>query len=598
MTSRLPIANELILTAGPYINELEIEYGLDAIKNGWNKHHSDYLVRFERKVAEFCGAKFAMATSSCTGAMHLTLIAMGIGENDEVIVPELTWIATASAVCYVKAKPIFCDVDPITWTMDPKSVEKLITAKTKAIMPVHLYGHPCDMDPLYELAKKHNLKIIEDAAQSMGSEYKGKRTGGLGDAGCFSFQGAKAIVTGEGGMFLTNDEDIYNKVRFWGDHGRHATKPLYNIAVGYKYKMSNVQAAIGCAQMEKADEIVAKKRQIFSWYKERLSDVEELQLNGEESWAKNIFWMSSVILSDKINMTRDDFIAELKSRMIDSRPIFYPISSFDMFETQNNPNAYHVGLRGINLPSGHFRTEEEIDYICGHIRQMLGRDIGKCNVLLSGDFLLKQNVEHEIKQSKQKSIEIPILSNGNKVGSLVSVTSESLSSIEDIKLFAKWRENAQQYFPSQREITMEGTRSWLEKALLSVSDRMLFWVLDENSDKIGHIGLFRFDYRKSSCELDNVIRGEKAWHELMKCASLALIKYTKDVLKMKDIFLRCFSDNQKAIALYEKIDFKEINRVPLEKRDGNGITSWVECHDRYKQIERYFVTMQHGVNCF
>jgi len=368
----LPIVNKLILTAGPSITDKEIEYGTDAIKNGWNEHHSDYIKKFERKFGDYVGTKHAVATSCCTGAMHLTMIALSYGPGDEVIIPEITWIATAAAVKYVGATPVFCDVDKETWTMDPKSVEKLITPKTKAIMPVHIYGHPCEMEPLWNLAKKYNLKIIEDAAQSIGAEYNGKKTGSLGDVGAFSFQGAKAIVTGEGGMYVSNNDEITDKFKFYWDQGRDPNRALFNLEIGYKYKMSNVQAAIGLAQIERVEEIVARKIQIFKWYQKRLSDIPDLiSLNIQKPWAKNIYWMSSIILNEKVKFNRDQFMSKLKERMIDSRPIFYPLSCMPMFSKVNNPNAYHIGFRGINLPSGHNRTEEEIDYICSHIKDIL-----------------------------------------------------------------------------------------------------------------------------------------------------------------------------------------------------------------------------------
>lgn len=363
----LDIVDKMILTAGPSITDLEVAYVTDAIKNGWNEHHSDYIIKFQNAFKKYIGVSHALATSSCTGAMHLALLALGIGEGDEVIVPELTWVASASAVVYVGATPVFCDVDKDTWTMLPESLEKLITKKTKAIIPVHLYGHPCDMNPILEIANKYSLKILEDSAQAIGAEYVGRKAGSIGDAAGFSFQGAKALVTGEGGMLVCNNADLFERARFKGDHGRDPHRPLFNIEIGYKYKMSNLQAALGLAQIERVEEIIAKKIQIFKWYQARLEAIEELQLNCEKSWAKNIFWMSTIILSNNIKMTREEFMQKLKARNIDSRPTFYPLSSFPMFTQANNPNAYFIGARGINLPSGHNRTESEVDYICSNI---------------------------------------------------------------------------------------------------------------------------------------------------------------------------------------------------------------------------------------
>jgi perosamine synthetase len=245
--------NQTILTAGPSITEKEIHYVNDAIINGWNLHHSDYIKKFEAQFANYIGVKHALATSSCTGALHLALLAMGIGPGDEVIVPETTWIATASAVVYVGAKPIFADIDPKTWVLDVNKLSRYLTKNTKAIIPVHLYGNPVDMDPLLAFAQKNNVMVLEDAAPSIGTIYKGKKTGSFGNAAAFSFQGAKALVTGEGGMFVTNDTLLYEKVKTLWDHGRNPNSPLEAIIIGYKYKMSNLQAAIGLAQIERVE---------------------------------------------------------------------------------------------------------------------------------------------------------------------------------------------------------------------------------------------------------------------------------------------------------------------------------------------------------
>ena len=561
--------NKLILTAGPSIIEKEVEYGLDAIQNGWNEHHSDYIKKFEDAFKDYTGSNYAMATSSCTGAMHLALLALGIQAGDEVIIPEITWIATAAVVKYVGATPVFCDVDRETWTICPQSLEKKITAKTKAIMPVHVYGHPCEMKPIWDLAKKYNLKIIEDAAQSIGAEYKGQKTGSLGDAAGFSFQGAKALVTGEGGMLLCKDKDIFERSRFKGDHGRDSKKTLFNIEIGYKYKMSNLQAAIGLAQTERVEELVAKKRKIFDWYNKRLKDAEKISLNAQKSWAKNIYWMTSIILSDKIKLTRDEFIQKLKERNIDSRPMFYPLSSLPMFENQDNPNAYFIGHRGINLPSGHNRTEEEIDYICQHIKDILGNKTNKNAI--TGWLEYREKVTAKIKKIKKEDKEknkIPIYNNQIIIGYLIPITEDILNNTEDIQLLAKWREENQEWFPSQFKVTFEGTKKWIKDSLLAEADRLLYWVCDNQEYKIGHIGLYRFDCYNKSCEIDNVIRGDKSLVKgIMSCASQSLIQDSLKSYQLQNIYLRVFSDNKTAIGFYDKLYFVEIQRIPLEKQE-------------------------------
>lgn len=587
------VISKLILTAGPSITNLEVEYGVDAVKNGWNDKWGDYLSKFEKKFADYVGTKFSLATSSCTGAMHLALLAAGIGEGDEVIVPEITWIATASAVVYTGAKPVFCDVDKDSWTMLPESVEKLITNKTKAIMPVHIYGHPCDMEPLWVLAKKHNLKVIEDAAQSIGAEYKGKKTGSLGDAAGFSFQGAKAIVTGEGGMLVTSDEQLIDRARVIGDHGRSKTKALFNEEIGYKYKMSNVQAAIGTAQIERVEEIVARKIQIFKWYKERLGDVSEIALNAEKPWAKNIFWMSSIVLSDKVKHSREEFIAELKKRAVDSRPIFYPLSSFPMFEKANNPNAYHIGNRGINLPSGHHRTEEEVDYICTHIKEILGKKAGK--PVISGWLKYREEVTNTLNSlKKSEGFKLKFKYADNQTGYLTPLTYANLKNDNDIKLLGEWREKVQQFFPSQFKVTFEGTKRWAEKAVLETSDRFLFFITNDKGENIGHVGLFRFNYQEKYCELDNVVRGVDAKNKgIIQGACEEIIRWVKAEFGLKKMYLRTLSDNTPALTLYNKMGFREILRVPVRKIVKGDSSHYSEIiASEYEEAEKYNVTMK------
>ncbi len=357
---------KMILTAGPSITDREIQYVLDAAQNGWNENHSGYIRRFERTFADYVGTRFALATSSCTGALHLSLLALGIGPGDEVLVPEITWVATASAVRYVEATPVFVDVDPQTWCMDVARAARSITPRTKAIIPVHLYGHPADMPAVKALADKHRLKILEDAAPALGAQIDGQKVGSFGDAATFSFQGAKIMTCGEGGMLVTSSEAVYQRAAHLGDHGRDAHRPFFINTVGYKYKLSNVQAALGLAQLERIEELVDRKRLIFNWYQERLAASREISLNVERPWAKNIYWMTSIVLNASVRLERDAVIAGLKSRGIDSRPFFPPVSSFPMFRSlaAENPVAYEIAARGINLPSGHNLTESQVDRVC------------------------------------------------------------------------------------------------------------------------------------------------------------------------------------------------------------------------------------------
>jgi len=366
------IGDKAILTAGPSIGLREQVYGADAIRKGWNSQWNKYLKAFEEEFAGYVGTSHALATSSCTGALHIALAALEIGPGDEVIVPDITWVATANAVLYVGATPVFADVDPDTWCLDPISAEKCISTKTKAIMPVHLYGHPCDMDAIMALAEKHKLYVVEDAAPSIGAEYKGRRTGTFGHFAAFSFQGAKLAVTGEGGMLVTNDNELYKRAYAIWDQGR--TPGTFWIETnGLKYKMSNVQAAIGLGQLQRNDSMVAAKRRIHSWYKNNLKGITGVKLFDEASWAKSIHWMSSIQLTDDAKVGRDEVIKQLKQRNVDSRPVFPAISQYPIWPRKQEPmpTAKRIGANSINLPSGVCLTRAEVDYVCNQLINIL-----------------------------------------------------------------------------------------------------------------------------------------------------------------------------------------------------------------------------------
>ena len=364
--------SKIILTAGPSISARETSYALDATRNGWNARWSEYIDEFESAFAKYLGTKHAISTSSCTGALHISLAALGIGVGDEVIVPDVTWVATAAAAVYVGATPVFADIEPDSWCLDPVSFEKAITDRTKAVIPVHLYGHPARMDKIMEIARKHGLYVLEDAAPAIGAEFMGQKVGTFGDFAAFSFQGAKLLVTGEGGMIVTNDSELYAKAHALWDQGRKPGTFWIN-QVGLKYKMSNVQAAIGLGQLERVDELIEAKRRIFAWYQEGLKDVPDLSLNVECPWARSIYWMPSILINENLGISRDGMREKLRERGIDTRPLFPQISQYPMWIARDNPVARRVGAQGINLPSGVCLKRQQIAYICQSIKDILAQ---------------------------------------------------------------------------------------------------------------------------------------------------------------------------------------------------------------------------------
>ncbi|MFM2015886.1 MAG: hypothetical protein RIQ51_1376 [Bacteroidota bacterium] len=367
------VGESMILTAGPSISAREAAYSFDAALNGWNGEWSKYLAKFEAAFAEYVGVKYALATSSCTGALQIALMALDIGPGDEVIVPDETWVATANAVRYVGAIPVFADIELDSWNIDASSVEKLITPKTKAIIAVHMYGHPARMDRINEVAQRFGLKIVEDAAPAIGAEWQHKRCGSFGDFAAFSFQGAKLLVTGEGGMLVTSDDALYEKAKKIWDQGRNPTKVFWIDGDGVKFKMSNIQAALGMGQLERADELIEMKRRVFSWYEEGLADVPCINLNKEVDGARSIYWMSSLFLDEAAPVDRDELIKQLKLRNIDTRPVFPAISQYPIWPRHQEPQpiANLVGKRAMNLPSGVCLTKDEIMYVCRNISSIL-----------------------------------------------------------------------------------------------------------------------------------------------------------------------------------------------------------------------------------
>jgi perosamine synthetase len=364
----------MILTAGPSISARESSYALDAARYGWNNEWNKYLRRFEQGFAEYVGVKHALAFSSCTGALHLSLLALGVGPGDEVIVPELTWVATANAVLYAGATPIFADVEEDSWCLDPDSFAEKITPRTKAVIPVHLYGQPASMDRILAVAKKHGIYVVEDAAPSIGAEFQGRRTGSFGHFGCFSFQGAKLLVTGEGGMLLTDDSELYKRAYKIWDQGR-VPGSFWIDYNGWKYKMSNIQAALGLGQLERVDELAEAKRRIFGWYAEGLEGVPHLRLNHEAPGTRSIYWMTSVYLEESCPVSRDSLRAELKKRNIDTRDVFPAISQYPIWPVKQapQPRGTRIGARAVNLPSGVCLKREQVRYVCGQIRGLLER---------------------------------------------------------------------------------------------------------------------------------------------------------------------------------------------------------------------------------
>lgn len=371
-----------IPVAGPWVTEKEVAYVADAAANAWYANANSYNQRFEALFAEYCGTRYAVSLPHCTAAIHLSLLALGIGPGDEVIVPEGTWIASAAPVGHVGATPVFVDIDPRSWCMDAAAFAAAVTPRTRAVIPVDLYGNMPDMDAILAVADAHGIPVIEDAAEALGSEYKGRRAGSFGRTGVFSFHGSKTLTTGEGGMLVTSDPALHERVLFLRDHGRPVgDRMFHNTEVAYKYKMSAFQAAFGLAQLERIDELVARKIEIFGWYRRRLGQIAGLTLNHEAPGTRSTYWMVTVLVDPELGLDKVALMEALSRHGIDSRPFFHPLSSLPAYADlpaaaearARNRVVYGLAPYGVNLPSGYNLTEDDVDHVCRTLLAILDR---------------------------------------------------------------------------------------------------------------------------------------------------------------------------------------------------------------------------------
>ncbi|MDE2376703.1 DegT/DnrJ/EryC1/StrS family aminotransferase [Bradyrhizobium sp.] len=365
------MSDSFIPISKPMIGPRERELVLDALDSGWVSSIGKYIDAFEEGFARYCGTRYALAVSNGTTALHLAFETLGLKPGDEVIVPDLTFVATANAVAYTGATPVLADIDPETLCLDPASVRALITPRTRAIVPVHLYGHPADMDALTEIADAHGIAIIEDAAEAHGAEYRGRRVGALGKCGVFSFYGNKVITTGEGGMLTTDDGDFWQRARRLRDHAMSPTRRYFHEERGFNYRITNLQAALGVAQLERIDDFLSRRAEIMDWYRQDIRTSDRVRLNRVKNWAKSAYWMVCLEADGFDTARRDAFMQALKARGIDSRPYFCTMSSMPMYRQAPVPVAARKAQIGLNLPSYYELTRSEVRRIGTEVNDLL-----------------------------------------------------------------------------------------------------------------------------------------------------------------------------------------------------------------------------------
>jgi perosamine synthetase len=364
-----------IPVAAPVLAGREKEYVADCMESGWISSAGKYVELFEAEFAKFCGVRHAVSCCNGTAALHLALAALGVGPGDEVIVPTLTFVATANAVTYCGARPVFADSEPETWNLDPAQVASKITPRTRGIVAVHLYGHPAEMDALRALASRHGLFLLEDAAEAHGALYKGRPAGSLGDIAAFSFYGNKIIATGEGGMVTTDDDALAARVRLLRGQGMDTERRYWFPVVGYNYRMMNIPAAIGLAQLERAGWHMGRRREIAAHYKRLLDDISGLDWQTERAYARHAYWMFTVLVGDEAVDYRDDLMARLHEEGVETRPVFYPVHSLPPYRESAHgeefPVAESLARRGVSLPTWAGLSRDDQSYICERLRACL-----------------------------------------------------------------------------------------------------------------------------------------------------------------------------------------------------------------------------------
>lgn len=365
-----PERRAFIPIAEPSLGEREVELVTDAIRSGWVSSIGAYVTAFEEELASRCGVAYAVATSNGTTALHLALAVAGIGPGDEVILPSLTFVASAAAAQYLGATPVLADSDPAHWCIDPEDVARRVTPKTRALMPVDLYGHPADMDALGEIAAEHDLVIVEDAAEALGATYHGRPAGSLGTLGVLSFYGNKLITTGEGGAVLTDDLALAERARFLRDQAMDPDRRYWHGELGFNYRITNLQAALGVAQLERLDELLARKRAVAAAYQAGLADVPGVSVQEEAEWASSSWWMTTVRVDGSNGIDRDELATRLRAAGVDTRPAFVPLHLLPHLRQAGSlPVAEAVGNEGLSLPSGTTLSDAEVEYVIASLRR-------------------------------------------------------------------------------------------------------------------------------------------------------------------------------------------------------------------------------------
>lgn len=560
-----------IIPHGPSITHHEIEHVTSACATGWNMKSSGYINAFRQMMAQITGQKHSLALSSGTGAMHIALSALGLKQGDEVLMPDLADFSIAACVTYCGATPVFCDVDADTLCLSPEDAARKITPNTKGLIAVHLYGQPCRMTPLMDLAAKHNLFVLEDATQGIGSSYEGRPAGSFGHFAAFSFKSNTSAVAGEGGILLTSDDRLFDRAARLASGGRSPGNPFTYDFIGFNYTISPLQAALGFAQTSRLDDLIARKKQIHSWYRERLAGTPGIRLNATPQSSQPSF-LTNLLFIDAPHIQRGKLIMQLHASSILAEPVYFPISSMPMFKQAETPVAYAASIKALCLPSGHNRTEEEVDYICASIKQLLAEpERNRAEVPLSGWLKYKSDTLEFFAKAKKSGFAIPFGHDGRSYA-LKAVTATDIQDTRLIEKFARWREASSAAFLARTPVTEESMRQILENYIRILRDYILFFIADDER-LYGQVALNDFAFQKHECCIDGLYIEEHAPKGLAAAACETIFAWAEKSLAIKNIFNHVVASNKKVRLLAAAQGFREISRTALyrEKIPGGEI---------------------------
>lgn len=544
-----------ILLYGPSMGHREIECAAEAAGTGWNSRAAVYVQRLQRTMAAMTRQRHAIAVSSARAAMHLALLGLRVGQNAEVLVPEIADPAIAAAILHAGARPVFCDVDPETLCISPESAAERIGKNTRCLVAAHLYGQMCDMEAMSRLAREHRIPLVEYATGGFGASRQGRPAGSWGIFTVFGFENEGPVVAGGGAVLLGGNKAFMERAALF------AAPPKPDSALlGFDYGLSNLQAAVGCAQLERLDALVAKKLAIFDWYRERLAAVPGVRLQPEAGGGKNSRLMTVLRLEDP-GPDPADFLRRLNEAKILAAPVLPPLSSMAAFQRADNPVAYRAGERAVLLPSGHNRTEEEIRYICAVIERVAAGGGSDAPVALTGWLTYKSETLEHIAAVKETGLSVPFEHEGRRY-SLRALTAKAALEPDMLAFLTEMREKNKHALLSDIGPVRESTKRLMERYGKEARDFLLFLIV-EGDAVWGHVGLDSFDFKARTCKVEALMMKDDAPRGLAAAANLTLHAWAGDTLHVKKLYAHVVGSNKKSRVFGSHLGFKDVNSLSL-----------------------------------